>query len=440
MVERLITPSKITAWLGCGHFLSLSNQADAGILSSSQRPLGRSPNCSSKRVPSTRRTVSRTTRTLGKTIYQVPGETPTRPSQQWVARVERPMEKGFDVIYQMPFVHDGIRGIADFLMRVDEPGLLPYEPVDAKLTRSRRQAGPRAPAVLLRRRARGPDRRSPATMHLARLREHRVARVEEFLPVLATPATPTRAIARRGRDDARHAPSRASTATTASSKATARRSGARRTRSSTWPTSATPERQRSKARVFARSSSSVAAYGVGSRPARREPRAADPSGRAAGRVTRRPEAPPRLNSSSRPRTPSSVTASNYCPQPDDGDVFFDFEGHPFWTPQHDLFFLAGLLYQDDDGEWSYDERWAHDLATSTSMIKELVEFFAERRERFPRCTSTTTTTPNVLAGATDPGEPRTRVSSRRLVETGSVRGPLRRREERRSEWAPSPTD
>src|ERR1019366_4348145 len=45
------------------------------------------------------------------------------------------------------------------------------------------------------------------------------------------------------------------------------------------------------------------------------------------------------------------------PEPDDGDVFFDFEGHPFWTPQHDLFFLAGLYYHDTDGQWSYDARW-----------------------------------------------------------------------------------
>ena len=49
------------------------------------------------------------------------------------------------------------------------------------------------------------------------------------------------------------------------------------------------------------------------------------------------------------------------PEPDEGDVFFDFEGDPFWTPEHDLMFLAGLYYQDATGEWIYDERWAHSL-------------------------------------------------------------------------------
>jgi uncharacterized protein len=74
---------------------------------------------------------------------------------------------------------------------------------------------------------------------------------------------------------------------------------------------------------------------------------------------------------------------SFLPAPDDGDVFFDFEGHPFWTPQHDLFFLAGLYYHDRDGGWSYDARWAHDLDQQAVMIKTLVEFFASRREAFP---------------------------------------------------------
>ena len=51
------------------------------------------------------------------------------------------LDTGFDVIYQMPFLHDGMRGIADFLVRVDEPGYARYEPVDAKLTRSKAKPG-----------------------------------------------------------------------------------------------------------------------------------------------------------------------------------------------------------------------------------------------------------------------------------------------------------
>ena len=61
----------------------------------------------------------------------------------------------------------------------------------------------------------------------------------------------------------------------------------------------------------------------------------------------------------------------------------DFEGHPFWSAQHDLFFLSGLRYRDGAGAWCYDARWAHDLENQGLMIKELVEFFAARRADFP---------------------------------------------------------
>jgi uncharacterized protein len=37
------------------------------------------------------------------------------------------------------------------------------------------------------------------------------------------------------------------------------------------------------------------------------------------------------------------------PEPDKGDVFLDFEGHPFWTPARGLFFLVGVLRKERPG-------------------------------------------------------------------------------------------
>jgi hypothetical protein len=31
MAERLLTPSKITAWLDCAHFLTLRHEVDSGV-------------------------------------------------------------------------------------------------------------------------------------------------------------------------------------------------------------------------------------------------------------------------------------------------------------------------------------------------------------------------------------------------------------------------
>ena len=87
-------------------------------------------------------------------------QTVGEPFADWVERVGNPLEFGFDVIYQMPLVHDGVRRNADFLVRRDNPesGRCQYEPVDAKLARSRRQTRPRTPALFLRRGAGLTDR------------------------------------------------------------------------------------------------------------------------------------------------------------------------------------------------------------------------------------------------------------------------------------------
>ena len=47
------------------------------------------------------------------------------------------------------------------------------------------------------------------------------------------------------------------------------------------------------------------------------------------------------------------------PKPAEGDVFLDYEGHPFWKADVGLFFLFGLIEQDA-GQWVYRAFWAHD--------------------------------------------------------------------------------
>ena len=142
MAERLLTPSKITAWLECSHFLSLRNRADAGLVQITPRPMGSLADLLVEKGTSHERDCLADLENQGLSIYQVPGRNPDETFSQWVARLGNPMEGDFDVIYQMPFVHDGIRGIADFLIRVEsEEGFSIYEPIDAKLTRSEGKPG-----------------------------------------------------------------------------------------------------------------------------------------------------------------------------------------------------------------------------------------------------------------------------------------------------------
>jgi uncharacterized protein len=70
----------------------------------------------------------------GRAVYEVPGRERGESFAQWVDRVANLLDAGHDVLYQMPFVHDGIRGIADFVERVGyDDGTGTYEPIDAKL-------------------------------------------------------------------------------------------------------------------------------------------------------------------------------------------------------------------------------------------------------------------------------------------------------------------
>jgi predicted RecB family nuclease len=67
-----------------------------------------------------------------------------RTFQQWVDDVGNPFTgKHDDVVYQMPFIHKGVQGIADFVVKVINPetGAASYEPVDAKLVRTAAKPG-----------------------------------------------------------------------------------------------------------------------------------------------------------------------------------------------------------------------------------------------------------------------------------------------------------
>jgi uncharacterized protein len=76
-------------------------------------------------------------------VFEVPPKERGESFADWVARVGNPVAGDFDVIYQMPFVHDGVRGVADFIERIvdNETGTVRYEPVDAKLARAAAKPG-----------------------------------------------------------------------------------------------------------------------------------------------------------------------------------------------------------------------------------------------------------------------------------------------------------
>jgi RecB family nuclease, putative, TM0106 family len=83
--------------------------------------------------------------------------------------------------------------------------------------------------------------------------------------------------------------------------------------------------------------------------------------------------------------PSALAA---LPQPEDGDIFFDFEGDPLYTEgvarpgtrtQWGLDYLFGLIEADG----TYRAFWAHSFVEERRALREFLDYLRQRRERHP---------------------------------------------------------
>lgn len=74
------------------------------------------------------------------------------------------------------------------------------------------------------------------------------------------------------------------------------------------------------------------------------------------------------------------------PAPDEGDIFFDFEGDPLWTEDGSadwgLEYLFGVV-ENTDGRFTFKPFWAHDRAQERAALIDFLEYVTERRRRFP---------------------------------------------------------
>lgn len=384
MQERLLTPSKVTAWLDCAHYLSLRNQVDDGLLANPGQPYGSFAKLLADKGTAHEKDCLADCLAQGKTVLEIPDRPDRNTFADWTRRVGNPLNGEWDVVYQMPFVHDGMRGIADFLIRVELPetGAVSYEPVDAKLARKEAKPGHvlqlcfYADAIEVLTGVR------PQHMHLwlgsgrmetlrvddfspywRRLRS-RLAKALNNGPINDTEPEPCTHCAfcefaplcdRRWReDDALHYVA-----------------GIRK-----------PDR----AALAAAGIPSLAELAAATEPVEglRLERLTKLAAQAKLQVrSRSTQGPPPYELIA--PGPEDIWGHGFeeLPQPDDGDVFLDFEGHPFWRADTGLFFLFGMIERDIDGEWRYREWWAHDPAEEAVAVGALIDYLAARREQFP---------------------------------------------------------
>ncbi len=393
----LLTPTKITAWLDCAHFLSLQHEVDQGIRAPASFRAGAMSEMLKAKGLQHEQAVLVKYRAQGRTVLEVPGKARGESFQRWTDRVAPILDEGHDVLYQMPLVHDGIRGVADFLERVDHgDGSFGYQPVDAKLARREAKPGHVLQLCFYADALAARTGTLPKLMHLELGAGGRESiRVDEVLAywrrlraqlasvVAAPPQQPTRpepcghcAFCEfeqvcqdrwRAEDSLVHV-----AGLRRADRVVLEAGGVSTIAQLAGFEGVLPDLDADRlTRSVTQAALQVRARNA---PDERPPfqlldpilHAADPSADQAEDAT----------------DPVELAGLAALPRPHAGDVFLDFEGHPFWKPEVGLFFLFGLIEHGRDG-WGYRTFWAHDQAQEAQAVRGLVDHLTERKQRFP---------------------------------------------------------
>jgi len=399
MAERLLTPSKITAWLDCGHFLTLKHEVEAGTRTVERSPFGEMAQMLLDKGLEHEQAVLARYREAGLYVYEVPERdaADNESFQQWVDRVGDVLAEGHDVVFQMPFVHEGIRGVADFLRRVDdaETATFTYEPIDAKLARNEAKPGHVLQLCFYAEAIGASTGRMPEWMHIelgsGRAEAVRVANVLPYWRRMRGQLVTL--LAEGAEADTRPKPcdhcqfcefELVCEAQWRASDSLVYVAGLR-----TADRLVLQQAGVTTIAALAELDHEVAALD----PARQEMLVRQ--ARLQVQARNAPDEKPPFELLSWFPAPGSAGTTETdldapdpigfaaLPAPDDGDIFLDFEGHPFWHADAELFFLFGLIERSPAGEWDFNEFWAHSKAEEATATKALVDHLAARRAQFP---------------------------------------------------------
>lgn len=155
--QIMLSPSKITAWLDCNHYLTLKIKSEQTNKNKPKTPVVKATSSEVVIPPEDFADMLRKKGDLHEkrcledykarypgSVFEVPerNEAEYESFVNWVERIGNPMKGKNSVIFQMPFINNGIRGVADFLVRTEyEDGEVVYEPVDSKLSRTGAKQG-----------------------------------------------------------------------------------------------------------------------------------------------------------------------------------------------------------------------------------------------------------------------------------------------------------
>ncbi|BBZ03856.1 ATPase [Mycolicibacterium chitae] len=380
--ERLLTPSKVTAWLDCPHYLALCAQVDDGTLPRPDYRFGSFAELLLNKGLAHERDCLANYRSEGKSILEVP-EKGDRSFAAWTEATGNPLGD-YDVVYQMPFIHNGIRGVADFVVRVADLGTgeVSYEPVDAKLTRTEAKPGHVLQLCFYADAIEALTGRRPEHMHIwLGSGGMETLRVSDFQPYWRRLQRQLAAALAGGPEDGT-VPEPCAHCDFCEFQPTCEMHWRDADSLIYVANILKPDRDALVDADIVTLAALATADGPleGVAPERLARLRAQASLQVIARHQEEARPPFELIEEGEPPWGHGFET---LPKPDAGDVFLDFEGHPFWRADTGLFFLFGLVEQDSSGQWQYRCWWAHDVAQEAAAVEALVDYVARRREQFP---------------------------------------------------------
>lgn len=385
IVERLLTPTKVSAWLACPHALALEHAVEDGTLPKPEHGLGAFARMLMEKGDEHERACLDAMKASGRRVVAAPARRVDEPFQTWADRcVPLLRADDVDVLSQVPLIHEGVRGVADFLERLDVPGGGHcWEPVDAKLARSAAKPSHVLQLCFYAEALEAETGHAPEHVHVdLGSGERETIRLVEVAPVwrrlrsrlrevigeppdLSTAPEPCahcqlcafeRHCADRWRDeDALHLVA-----------------GIRRSERDALSIAGVVSLS-----GLADREESVAGFGDGGLTALRTQADLQRQARAHG-LPKPPHA--LIPKQGQERWGRGL---ELLPEPSRGDLVLDLEGHPFWRADRGLFFLFGLLVQDAEGEWTWTGRWAHDVDAEGEAVLWLLDEIQVRRQAEP---------------------------------------------------------
>ncbi len=378
MSLEALSPTVITGWLECEHSLTLRLKG-----SSAPQAFGDFADLVRDKGTAHEEAVLARYEAEGLRVLRVP-EKGDHSFEQWaqnsVALLDQP---DIDVIYQFPLVWNGIKGVADFLVKVKADGnYSQWEPVDAKLARSEGKPGHLLQICFYAEAVESLVGAPPKQMHLelgSGVRESH--RFEEFGPYWRRMKLELSRASEGGAVDVATEPEPCKFCDYCDFQKICETQWRKEDSLVFVANLLKADRQALKAAGIETLEALATATVAKGLPEERFERVHEQA--ALQRQHRNDESSPIPYRHVAPGDdPTWGHGYSHLPHAAAGDVFFDLEGHPLFTAERGIFFLFGLLYEQD-GKWIYDARWAHDFESQEREAVELVAFFEQRRKQFP---------------------------------------------------------